>query len=1065
MRDAPKVFSIPAGAPFLDVLADAFLTGRLAPLPEPRDDPLALANATILLPTRRAVRALRERLVETLGADAAILPDIRPIGDASEEDHLLDPSAETVADRLALPPAIGRLPRQLALTQLTLAWGRAIRGDSSLLDIHEGEQLLIPASAADAARLAGDLARLMDDVETATDAGAGRDPWAEIQKLAPEDHAGYFQITLDFLKIAFERWPEYLAENGVVDPAVRRDHLIRAEAARLERMAARGPVIAAGSTGSIPATAELLKTIAHLPNGAVVLPALDRDLDADGFAAIGGVDTPARAYGHPQFGLKQLIAALGITREDVAPLGDVPEALALRARLATEALRPAETTDTWAMFRAAGPDIRAVDAALADAGLIVAHNEQEEAVAIAIAIREAVEQPEARVALVTPDRTLARRVAAELGRWGLAIDDSAGARLDLLPEGIFARLVGEALVADTDPAALLAVLKHPSAVFGMGRAECRKAARILELAVFRGRRGDCGLAGLADALAAAREEAGGGAARHVPRARKRLAPGDWDLAARLVERLGAILGPVSAAFAGDAPFDSPEAAMLLREAIAAATTDHTGSDDGFRDRPGGVALARLLEGLIDGPSLAMKPAEFPPFLATLMTDVSVTRPPGTDPRIHIWGTLEARLQTADLLILGGLDEGVWPAETRTDPWLSRAMRAEIGLPPPERRIGQAAHDFMQAFAAPRVLVTRAGKRGGTPTVASRWLQRFDALVGKAASERMTSRGALYVDLARQVDRWDKPPQPIRKPEPKPAIADRPRSLSVTEIETLVRDPYAIYAKHVLRLDPLDPLGQAPDYALRGSLIHEAIGDFSQAWIGLPFDDAARKRLIEFGEQALTEIEAFADLHAIWKTRFEGIATWLINWEAKRDPDIELRSAEIDGRLEIDAPAGVFALRGRADRIDLRKDGGVEILDFKTGTPPSARQVLVGFAPQLALEAAMVQAGAFDQDGKPSFRTRSIANLGWIALGQVERGQPIRSAVEDGFTADEVAAEAHARLEALVAAYDDPDRGYASRARPMFQLRYESPYDHLARVREWALVESDEDIDWLPPRKP
>ena len=109
---------------------------------------------------------------------------------------------------------------------------------------------------------------------------------------------------------------------------------------------------------------------------------------------------------------------------------------------------------------------------------------------------------------------------------------------------------------------------------------------------------------------------------------------------------------------------------------------------------------------------------------------------------------------------------------------------------------------------------------------------------------------------------------------------------------------------------------------------------------------------------------------------------------------------------------------------------------------------------------MVRGGAFGE----AFAGRSLAKLFWIGLGMVERGQPLKNAVEDGWTADDVAAEALTRFTALVAAFDDPSRGYASRARPMFETRYESPYDHLARVREWALVESDEDLAWFgPPR--
>jgi ATP-dependent helicase/nuclease subunit B len=1054
----PKLFTIPPGTPFLPTLADAILDGRVVALPG-GGDPLGLADLTLLLPTRRAVRAMREILVGRLGGEAAILPVIRPIGDIDEEDHLLSPAAETGAERLMLPPAVSRLARQLALTRLTLAWGKAVRRET--LALGPDEPLLIPASAADATRLAADLARLMDDIETAAI------PPDDVRHLAPDDHARYFQITLDFLKIAFDAWPAALAEMGLADPATRRDSLIRAAAERLKAGPRRGPVIAAGSTGTIPATAALLNVIAHLADGAVVLPGLDQDLDAEGWTAIGESASPGGAFGHPQYGLKRLLGEIGATREDVEPLGTPDGPGAARARLLAEALRPAETTEHWASFRASGPDERTVEAGLAGATLAVARNEQEEAVAIAIAAREALEEGLATVAIVTPDRTLARRVAAELRRWRLDVDDSAGAKLDLLPEGVFARLVAEAALAEGDPVALLALLKHPLAAFGMDRPDCRRGARMLELALFRGRRVPGGVARLGEALAKARREAEDAAARHIGRARRRLNKADWILAERLTGRLMRILGPLEAAFTGHTQRTAGELAGLLVETLRSAAADQTGSSDALWQGGGGEALATLLAGIAEGGGdLAMTGAEFPPFLAALTGEVTVARRPGADPRLHIWGTLEARLQSADLLVLAGLDEGVWPAETRTDPWLSRAMRAELGLPAPERRIGLAAHDFAQGFAAARVMVTRAEKRGGAPTVASRWLQRLAALVGARAFERMTTRGARYLDLARQIDAVPvKEVTPVKPPLPMPPVADRPRSLSVTEIEVLVRDPYAIYAKHVLKLEELDPLGKAPDFALRGSLIHDALGRFTAEWSG-PYNAAALDRLTAIGREALAEIEDFPDLHAIWSMRFAAIARWLVGFEARRDGAIAARHAEVSGAIAVPGPAGDFRLRGRADRIDLRRDGTVDVLDFKTGTPPSAKQVLSGFAPQLGLEAAMVRLGGFDEKlaGAP-LRDRSIATLAWIGLGRVERGEPVVSAVEKDWTADAVAGRTLDHLKELVAAYDDPARAYASRARPMFETRYESPYDHLARVREWALVESEEDLSWLVPPRP
>jgi ATP-dependent helicase/nuclease subunit B len=387
------------------------------------------------------------------------------------------------------------------------------------------------------------------------------------------------------------------------------------------------------------------------------------------------------------------------------------------------------------------------------------------------------------------------------------------------------------------------------------------------------------------------------------------------------------------------------------------------------------------------------------------------------------------------------------------------MRTEIGLPPPERRIGLAAHDFAQAFAAPSVILTRAEKRGGAPTVASRWLQRLFALAGEDAVRPMQSRGDHYVALARDIDRPLGGPAPVKRPAPTPPVGMRPRTLRITEIETLVRDPYAIYARSILGLEPLDPLGMVPDYALKGTLIHDALGAFGQEWSGA-YDATARVRLLEIGGAKLADIADFPDTHAVWTVRFQAMAKWIVAWEASRSAEVAERHAEIDGRLELDAPAGPFVLRGRADRIDRRHDGRVEVLDFKTGTPPSARQVLLGFSPQLGLEAAMVRAGAFGE----GLAGRSLARLFWVALNAVERGDPLRNAVEEGLTADQVADEAIARFAALVAAFDDPQRAYVSRARPMFETRYESPYDHLARVREWALVESEEDLAWFgPPR--
>lgn len=1022
----PRVFSIPAGVPFLPALADAVLSGRLGGT-APKT-PLDLAATTILLPTRRAVRALREIFLARASRHAAILPRIRTIGDVDEEDFLLQPAAESPGDALLLPEGVSRLERSLALTRMVLAWGRAVRDHTAPV----GGPPLVPASAADAVRLAADLARLIDDMETA---GI---PWDALNGLVPADYPGYWQLTLDFLRIAGEEWPKILAEAGLADPAARRDMLIRSEAARLQSAEPAGPMIAAGSTGSIPATAALLRAIARLPNGAVVLPGLDRTLDERGWNGIG--DAANGAPSHPQFGLRQLLGSIGILRDDVADLVPPLPALASRARIVSEAMRPAETTEAWADAPLAG----AADA-FAGAALLVARNEQEEALAIAVALRETLETPRRTAALVTPDRTLARRVAVELRRWGIAVDDSAGQPLDGTAPGVFVRLLAEAALTAA-PVAILALLKHPLAAFGRKAPDCRIAARALEIALFRGPGRISTIASLAADIADVRLGMEMKSDIIIPRARRRLSKADWTAAEAMAAKVSEVLGPL-ARLGREPQLAVADAAGALVLAFDRAIDDGSGSATPLWDEPAGAGLATLLGGLAEASRLELSPSEFPSFLRAAMAGATVTPGPGTDPRIHIWGTLEARLQSVDRLVLGGLDESVWPGDIRTDPFLSRQMRAAIGLPPPERRVGLSAHDFSQGLAVPEVIVTRAEKRGGAPTVSSRWLQRLTALIGPDETRTLRSRGDRHVHLARGLDRvLPSEVAPVRRPHPRPPVAVRPRELSITAIEKLIRDPYEIYARRILQLEPLDPIGQRADARIRGTLIHDAFSDFTREWTGRPFDGAARDRLLAIWREKFTVIADFPEVHAVWSLLAERIAGWMADWEAERDGRVASRHPEIKGEYLFDAPAGRFKLNGRADRIDIFHDGTVGIYDYKTGAPPSPKQVLL-FSPQLALEGAMVTAGAFGA----AFAGRSLSEVAWIALGKAGRENPVRSAVDDDVRPDSIAAQAITMLRGLVARYDDPAHGYASQARPMFERRFPGDYDHLARVSEWRLV--------------
>ncbi|MDQ4061994.1 MAG: double-strand break repair protein AddB, partial [Pseudomonadota bacterium] len=395
-------------------------------------------------------------------------------------------------------------------------------------------------------------------------------------------------------------------------------------------------------------------------------------------------------------------------------------------------------------------------------------------------------------------------------------------------------------------------------------------------------------------------------------------------------------------------------------------------------------------------------------------------------------------------ILGGLNEGVWPPQTQNDPWLSRPMRSGVGLSPPERRVGLAAQDFCGAFASKEVLLVRASRVGGAPTVASRWLQRLTALVGEERTRTLRRRGEHYLDWARRIDQ-PLAVSPCARPDPKPPIAARPRRLSITEIEHWVRDPYTIYARHVLRLEPLDPLDAEPGGAERGTLIHEALNRFARKTCEAWPEDAASLLLAE-GRALFEAYRDYPAFTAYWWPRFERIAAWFCGFEPARRDGCAALHVEIQGEIAFDAPAGPFTLRGRADRIDLRADGTLAILDYKTGRPASPKEVRAGLAPQLALEAAMARRGAFD----PAFKDRSVGELAFVRLSGGEPAGEHKPCTWDrqGVTIDDVAEEAWQRLTELVARFDDPEQGYLAMPHPQFRLAY-GAYDHLARVREWS----------------
>ncbi|HEY7978255.1 MAG TPA: double-strand break repair protein AddB [Rhizomicrobium sp.] len=983
----PNVFTIPSSAPFARTLA----RGLIAQV-DLENDKLALAKTTIYLPTRRAVRDFPEVFARELGG-AALLPEMRPLGDVDEDEFLFDASSED----LALPPAISPIRRRLLLAQLV----RRFRQDTA------------PLTFAQAASLAGGLAKFFDDAQT-----EGVD-LSKLEKIVPDHFAGHWRKVWEFLDIVRQNWPAILQAEGAMDPSARRNAMLAALAARLEKNPPQGPVIAAGSTGSIPATANLLRVIANLPNGSVILPGLDRELDEDSWNEL--------EPGHPQYGLKKLLGGIGVTRQDVRnwqPLdgpGNLP-----REKLLREVLRPAPTTDAWRAIAEKGADD--IAKGLAGLSIVEAAHPGEEATAIALILRGVLEDKGKTAALVTPDRNLARRVAAELRRWNIEIDDTAGRPLANTPPGTFLSLLAEGADEHFAPVQLLALLKHPLASGGENTAGFRRNVRALDR-LLRGPRPDPGLGGIAHAIKAAEQDA---RERKTGAADSIAALGAW------FAKLAKILQPIEDCIGtGEAAIADLTACHIEAAEKLAATDTQDGKSILWRGEAGNSAAELAAALALAAQDIGPVEASSYPVLFRALAEQRAVRPTfGRHPRLAILGPLEARLQHYDTVVLGGLNEGAWPRAANVDPWLSRPMREKLGLEQPERDIGLSAHDFASLAAGPRVILTRALKAEGSPTIPSRWLQRLWQLTTGLGIVKELTPDEPYEHCARALGEPAKPAERMKPPRPKPPLAQRPNNLSVTEIETWLRDPYAIYARHVLGLRPLDPLDAEIGPLERGTSVHKALEKFMEEFRDHLPEDAA-PRLIEISRQVFADAGIPKSALAVWQPRFIRAAHWFTGEERKRRSAIKDIYLEIAGQREF--PGG-FILRCRADRVDVLRNGSAAIIDYKTGEPPSDKQVKT-LTPQLPLEASILAAGGFKDIGaRETDELIYIRFSGDASAGKIRWLKDVKTLI----------ATAEADLTDLIALFADENHPYLSRVRP-FRADQPGDYDHLARVREWSLT--------------
>jgi ATP-dependent helicase/nuclease subunit B len=905
-----------------------------------------------------------------------------PLGDLDSDELVLGgdaPGDDGLASTLELPPAFSGLRRQLVLTRLVAVGGRGLSWDQ-------------------AAALARSLGQLLDRVETE------RADFGRLADLVPENYAGHWQITLDFLKILIEVWPAIRADEGVVDAAARRNLVLEGQAQRWKMVPPSAPVFAAGSTGSIPATAELLGVLCRLPDCGVILPGLDREMDDDSFDVIGPC--------HPQYGLKRLLATFDVRRDQVADWAYPGSASPppQRAFLLSAALDPRAVPVT--------PELAPGFAGLTR---LDCPDPQQEATAIALLMRETLERPGETAALVTPDRALARRVAAELGRYGIDIDDSAGQPLSATPPGSFLRLILAAIEDELAPASLLSLLKHPLCAGGMARVAFLGIARQFEITTLRGPRPGAGFAGIVAALADRTSPLSG----WVSRLETKMAPLVEVMAEKEIS-LVALANAHGAVAEALAATDTQSGAAILWAGDAGEQAA------GF--------LNELLEASAGFPDVAGR--DYPSLFDQLVLGRVVRPSFGRHPRLAIWGPLEARLQSADRIILGGLNEGSWPADPPTDPWLSRDMREAFGLGALELRIGQAAHDFVQACGAPEVFLTRSQRVDGTPTVPSRWLRHLERVRALALPDD-NANDTSWIAWVEELDR----PDEIRAcdiPMPRPPVDQRPRELPVTQIEQWMRDPYGLYARRILRLRPLDPLDADPGAAERGMFIHSALDAFVRRYSDAMPDDALAA-LLEMGREAFGPALAHPGVWAFWWPRFQAIARWFAAEEIRRRGGLSKIATECKGQVVLDFPSGPF-LTAKADRVELGLDGALGIIDYKTGGVPTKRDIEAGRAPQLPLEGLIGQAGGFE--GLPA---GAIARLEFWHL----RGGDPAGSIDPVKASDTAIEEALDGLRRLVEAFNDPDTAYTPVPRPEHQPRY-NDYAHLARLKEWMNPEDGDE---------
>lgn len=938
----------------------------------------SLTKLLILLPNRRACRSLREAFLDCSGGKPLLLPRIQPIGEVEDEAFFLN-SDIVQTQPIAIQP-IDSVRRHFLLTKLVMQFQQHQAGSGAVKQAFE---------------LAKGLAEFIDEVNRESLDFEG------LASLAPENLASHWQQTLDFLEIISRKWPQELLQEHAIDVVTYRNKMLLDLCNNWQKNPPDYPIIAAGSTGSQPATAQLLKTIASLPQGMVVLSAIDKEMSEEEWEQVG--DT------HPQFMLKKLLEKLEMQRLEVRLLSPCDphndKELCLRTIFA-----PPAATANWATINIPA------ETSLKHIKLLEADTLLDEARAIAITLRNVLETPQKTAALITPDRTLARMVCTQMQRFGVAVDDSAGKPLSQSASACFMRLAIEMVASRFAPATLLALLRHPFAACGLSPAKCRKLSRELELSLLRGIRRKDGLEGLRKA--ATSEE--------------------------LAEFLSVLEEKTKELTKVFLPHSSATLKNLLTQHIELCEFLASGEDSQgaavLWSGDAGNALAEIIAQWNSNADILpiIEPLTYPALFDSLLSTQSYHSNAGLHPRLHILSPMEARLQNYDMVILSGLNEDSWPKRSDASPWISRPQRAAFGLPSYERAIGQSAYDFSVQLFASEVLLTRARKIEGTPTVPSRWWVRFKTLLAGRHPDFFVNLN--QEDYFREAQNILEKPSDISQvftPAPNPPLSARPRKLRVTAIDEWLRDPYAIYAKYILKLRSLEELDREPDASDFGNIIHKALDSFTRLFPSeLPED--VYEKLLEQGNIAFADFIDRPAVACLWFPRFETMASWLLFEEKNRRDNLQKIYSEISGEWQFEVDKKTFTISTRIDRLELQKDGKYTLIDYKTGAVPLKKHLEAGLANQLPLCALIVELGKLTGEITPSIVEKLQY---WKLSGSENKCEIVEVELDKQQT--------KTRVEELIRKFDNPNQPYTAQTDANL-LRY-NDYEHLTRRKEWEAV--------------